>query len=127
MAYRSLLALLLSLLAVDAQAEELAPRFATKVQPLLKRYCHGCHGGSDPQADIDLARFAEYPQVLDEMRLWKQVHDALRNREMPPEDKPQPTDDERELLTAWTMEMQAGAIRPRNNSIWPAAATRATP
>ena len=73
--------------------------FTRDIQPLLKQYCYGCHGNKRAKAEVNLEAFGTTPDFLREGRTWEKVHHMLRRREMPPEKKPQPTEDERILLT----------------------------
>ena len=75
--------------------------FRQSVQPLLEKYCVDCHGPDKQNGDMrldeidpDVVRGTNFDQ-------WEDVREAFNNGEMPPEDKPQPTDAERDLLTRW--------------------------
>jgi hypothetical protein len=86
-----------------------ATDYAREIRPLLARYCHSCHGGAKPKAEIDLSAFADEASVLKSRKLWKKVLDVLHAREMPPEGKPQPTPAERERVAAWIESILARA------------------
>ena len=73
--------------------------FIRDIQPLLKRYCYGCHGNKRAKAELNLEAFGTTPNFFKDGRTWEQVHHMLYQREMPPEKKLQPTEDERILLT----------------------------
>jgi len=87
--------------------EKPALRYEKDIQPLLTRYCTGCHGGAKPKADLNLEAFRDEASVLKSRRTWKKVHDQLHSDEMPPKEKPQPTPAERERITDWTQEILA--------------------
>ena len=60
-----------------------------------------CHGPDKQKGDMrldaidpDVVRGASFDQ-------WEDVREVFNNGEMPPEEKPQPTDAERDLLTRW--------------------------
>ena len=72
--------------------------FIRDIQPLLKRYCYGCHGNKRAKAELNLEEFGTTPNFFKDGRTWEQVHHMLYQREMPPEKKLQPTEDERILL-----------------------------
>jgi hypothetical protein len=78
-----------------------ASAYERDVRPILARFCHSCHGGAKPKAEINLAAFTDEASVLKARALWKKVLDAVHAREMPPEGKPQPSPQERDRLTAW--------------------------
>ena len=73
--------------------------FVRDIQPLLKRYCYGCHGNKRAKAELNLEAFGTTPNFSKDGRTWEKVHHMLYQREMPPEKKLQPTEDERILLT----------------------------
>jgi hypothetical protein len=80
----------------------LQAEFTQKIQPLLRKYCHECHGESDPRAGLNLARFQTSRQILEGRRLWSNVVEKVRAGEMPPDDaKAKPTKTELGELTVW--------------------------
>jgi hypothetical protein len=75
--------------------------FRQNVKPLLQKYCVDCHGREKQKGDMrldnidpDVVRGASFDQ-------WEDVREAFNNGEMPPEEKPQPTNAERDLMTRW--------------------------
>ena len=75
----------------------------SKVQPVLAKYCFKCHGAQGkPKADLNLTAFTSEDAVRANRKVWKEVLSKLISREMPPDDaKPQPTEEERTLLSKW--------------------------
>lgn len=83
------------------------------VTPILTRYCQGCHGPEKQKGgmrvdllDLDVVRGKDTER-------WHAVLENLHKGEMPPEDKPQPTDAERRLLIGWLEAGVAEAARLR--------------
>src|SRR5438046_1632276 len=74
--------------------------FQTRVKPLLGKYCLGCHG-EKKKGDLDLRVYTDEASVLRDRRTFAKVIKNLQAHEMPPEKKPQPTPEERELIAAW--------------------------
>src|SRR5438046_5401489 len=74
--------------------------FQTRVKPLLGKYCLGCHG-EKKKGDLDLRVYTDEGSVLRDRKTFAKVAKNLQAHEMPPEKKPQPTPEERELITAW--------------------------
>src|SRR5437867_9802001 len=74
--------------------------FQTRIQPLLSKYCFGCHG-EKKKGDLDLRIYTDEASVLRDRKTFAKVIKNLQAHEMPPEKKPQPTPEERELITAW--------------------------
>ena len=70
--------------------------FAHDAQPVLEKYCVGCHGGKRPKAGINLVKLGGDEAVKRDPDLAEQVIAALTERTMPPEGKPAPTEDERQ-------------------------------
>src|SRR5262245_60404318 len=85
--------------------------FSTAIAPMLRQYCTSCHGGSKPKAKLDLsalgteAAFRDRPELLEDMG----VH--LRERTMPPVDRPQPSAAERERLERWVEVTRQAALK----------------
>ncbi len=75
--------------------------FVTTVRPWLDEYCSSCHSADRHKGDVDLERFETRSSVIKEPKLWQLVSEKLRNGEMPPSDKTQPTPHERSAIVAW--------------------------
>src|SRR5216117_1344821 len=74
--------------------------FQTRIKPVLGKYCFGCHG-EKKKGDLDLRVYTDEASVLRDRKTFAKVVKNLQAHEMPPEKKPQPTPDERDLITAW--------------------------
>ena len=74
--------------------------FQTTIKPLLNKYCYGCHG-EKKKGDLDLRVYTDEAMVLRNRKIFAKVIQNLQAHEMPPEKKPQPTAEERELITVW--------------------------
>src|SRR5208283_5275827 len=93
------------------------------IRPLLVKYCVGCHGEKKPKAGLNLEAMREEGNP----KVWKLVWDRIKSRQMPPSDKPQPTAEERERVTAWIETALArhtldghpdpGPLRPRRLNV----------
>lgn len=81
---------------LSASAQDAKPAsFANFARPFLQQYCADCHGNEKQKADINLEAFGEQPALYKKRELWENVRDMLAEREMPPEKKPQPSEEER--------------------------------
>ncbi|HET9196156.1 MAG TPA: DUF1592 domain-containing protein [Vicinamibacterales bacterium] len=89
------------------RSANLDQRYVTDVQPLLKTYCHSCHGGSSPAARLDLTAFDTTGRVISAFDVWERLHGRLDRREMPPRSAAQPTDAERRTITDWFAALRA--------------------
>lgn len=84
-----------------ADYRTLDQQFARDVQPVLQKYCLGCHSGAQPASGLDLAAFGSTSEVVDGFGIWEHVYDRLSKGEMPPRQMPQPTEAERELVIGY--------------------------
>jgi hypothetical protein len=78
-----------------------APDFFGEVRPLLKAYCFECHGTNKRRAGLDLEKIDTHAAAIDGASVWGQVGERLRSKEMPPGNRKQPTEGERQKLLAW--------------------------
>lgn len=87
------------------------PSFVRDVQPLLRKYCGGCHNEADKEGDFSVASFASLikgtpdgvviePSSVEKSRLFAMLGGTAEPR-MPPEDEAQPTVAEIDRLKAW--------------------------
>ena len=77
-------------------------KFETDIQPLLKKFCHDCHGDKRQRAGLNLEKFKSKQSVLEGRKLWERAAAMIRTREMPPPKRElQPTQEERDLLFKW--------------------------
>src|SRR5262249_1348279 len=77
-----------------------APDFLGEVRPLLKAYCFECHGTNKRRAGLDLEKIDTHAAATDGASVWGQVGERLRSKEMPPGNRKQPTEGERQKLLA---------------------------
>ncbi|HYG74181.1 MAG TPA: DUF1592 domain-containing protein [Planctomycetota bacterium] len=85
----------------SSQAQSAELDFTKDIRPLLQTYCFGCHGPEKQKAGINLDKFKDAGSIHREPKTWESVITQLRDREMPPEGKPQPKEDERIRLATW--------------------------
>src|SRR4051812_45437030 len=77
--------------------------FDQRIHPLLKQYCFTCHSSEKHKGDFDMERFSSLAEVKRHPKVWQDVAEKLANKEMPPEEKPQPTPQEKERISQWVM------------------------
>src|SRR5579859_7781393 len=74
--------------------------FESGVKPLLSQYCYGCHG-EKKKGGLDLRIYNDLASAKKDPQVFEKVMDHLQTHEMPPENKPQPTPAERDLIMNW--------------------------
>jgi hypothetical protein len=122
-AFRNLAATLLTLAAAVSIAQA-APRvdYNRQVEPLLERYCVGCHAHDEPDGGLDLESYqgllaggesglAITPGVRSSSRLLLQLAGQLEPT-MPPEGEQRPTPAEIETLATWIEQGASGPSGP---------------
>ncbi|MBI2947295.1 MAG: DUF1592 domain-containing protein [Verrucomicrobia bacterium] len=72
--------------------------FKDHIKPLLGKFCVECHGKEKHKADINFEAYKDVAEILNDRNTWEKVRDMLQSREMPPEKKPQPLDEQRQSL-----------------------------
>ena len=87
--------------------------FAAEVQPLLAKYCLGCHSQKEQKGELDLERFTSVSNVRKDVKPWQAMILQLETREMPPKGEHQPTDGQRKLLIDWTRRLLNDEARAR--------------
>ncbi|MEZ0267360.1 MAG: DUF1592 domain-containing protein, partial [Phycisphaerae bacterium] len=122
------LILLLATPLVLAEPPAVAVDFSPKVQPLLVKYCHACHGPDKEEGGVGLSDIRDAASALRQRVLWKRAAKAISTGDMPPADaKVKPTDAEKKLLTTW---MKAAAdfvdLDPASRDPGPALVRRLT-
>src|SRR5262245_44718192 len=75
--------------------------YAEAVRPLVKKYCLGCHSTAAKKGSLDLERFATPDDIRKDLKPWQAVIEQLEAGEMPPKERPQPTEAEKKQLLAW--------------------------
>ncbi len=115
-----LLFLMQPLVASVLSAEEATIDYQKNIQPILNKYCSGCHSDVDKEGGFSTESYQAMqagiegkPVVLSgdtAGSLLLRVLDKNAETVMPPEDEPQPSQQDIELLHAW---VKAGAVGPK--------------
>jgi hypothetical protein len=72
--------------------------FSKDLKPFLAEYCFSCHGKEKQKAGVNLELFRDDTVIMEDRKTWEKVMDMLESREMPPEKKPQPTEEQRQSM-----------------------------
>ena len=75
--------------------------FAKDVRPVLETYCFKCHGGEKAKAGVKLHSAGSAAEIYRDVGTWDKALEELRDESMPPDDKPQPSAEERARVVAW--------------------------
>ncbi|HKA00691.1 MAG TPA: DUF1587 domain-containing protein, partial [Candidatus Solibacter sp.] len=86
--------------AADTDAD-LQRQYAQTVQPFLKTYCIGCHGGTKPMAQLDLGAYPDPAAVMKDDAHWALVMARLSAKDMPPRAATQPPTELRQQVIDW--------------------------
>ncbi len=78
-----------------------ASPYEKSVQPILKKYCYDCHADDAKKGGVAFDEFKSETTLLRETEFWWTVLKNLRTGVMPPEKKPRPSADERQMVEAW--------------------------
>ncbi|MEO2047390.1 MAG: DUF1592 domain-containing protein [Pirellulales bacterium] len=70
-----------------------------QIRPFLRKHCTDCHGGDEPEAELDLAVFGKQNPIPASRETWVNVLEMLQGGHMPPEEASQPSVDERQTVT----------------------------
>ena len=102
----------------DAPANGREVEFAGTIRPMLGQYCTKCHGPDEMKSGIrvDLLDGSFREQHL---TLWHDIAEQLEDEEMPPDNKPQPTEDERARMVEWIKAgIKAAQIKGKDRNGW---------
>ena len=78
-----------------------AADFGQDVRPVLETYCFKCHGAEKQKGGVKLHEAADVAAIYRDVKTWDKALAELRDHAMPPDDKPQPSDDERKRVIEW--------------------------
>ncbi len=116
----TLLALVLAAPPAVGAEDASAPDYATRVAPLFKKYCAGCHNDEDREGKFSLESYASLqrgtpkgPALLPSDAKGSRIVRLLKGSAkplMPPEDEPRPSAEEIALIESW---IESGARGPQ--------------
>ena len=92
-------AAIFGLSAVSARAEDVETLTIDGfLEPMLAEYCLDCHDAETQKGEFDIEKFLPEQALYKNRKAWTKVIDMLYTREMPPDKKPQPSDEVRDQL-----------------------------
>ncbi len=72
--------------------------FDRSINPLLSKFCYGCHNAEKLKGDINLQKDENPRMIANNRKVWLTAMQALRDGEMPPKKSKQPSQEERQRL-----------------------------
>jgi len=75
--------------------------FNEKVLPVLETFCYDCHADGMDEGNFILDEHSTYATLAADKKLWDHVREIMSTHVMPPENKDQPTNDERKVVLNW--------------------------
>jgi len=87
------------------------------MQPLLTQYCGKCHGEKGGASGISLGAFHDVIAIQKDQTTWRKVITRIRERTMPPPGTPQPSQEQRNLVSDWltkTLNNTDPSLLPKN-------------
>jgi uncharacterized membrane protein len=88
--------------ATAVRRQEIDADFLSQARPLVQEFCRECHSADLAEADVNLDQFATADAARAETGTWLKVRRMLRERQMPPPDAPQMSDEQTRQLLGWT-------------------------
>src|SRR5262245_29255864 len=99
------LAAVVAFVAIPVSAQEPVAKkgddFDTKIRPLLEKHCYSCHAQVRPKGDFRLDKLSKDMGDHASREAWQNVLTRIKAGEMPPKDKPRPSEMETQLVTDW--------------------------
>ena len=71
---------------------------AQTADALLLKHCSACHNPEESQGQVDLVTLLKQTPLVRNTSTWRIVMDRIDGGEMPPNDEPQPSNEERQEL-----------------------------
>lgn len=87
-----------------------------QVQALVGNYCFDCHNESEQNGGVRLDQLSLDLSRAEDAETWQSVLDVLNAGEMPPDEAPQPSSDQRQQMVDWITQSLRLAAESRNQS-----------
>ncbi len=75
--------------------------FLDEIKPLIQEKCGDCHWGDGSEGEINFKPFETLDDLLVASEKWKKVISVVIDEEMPPEDQPQFSTQEKQSMLDW--------------------------
>ncbi len=84
----------------SAENPDFSLRLDAEVKPLVEEYCLSCHSDEKTKGEINLELLLSGESVAEHFKTWELVIDMLEFEDMPPEEEPQPSAEQRAQVAA---------------------------
>src|SRR6476646_20135 len=92
-------------LSAAGSAESSGPRgkdrYDKQVLPVLQKFCYDCHGDGMDKGNVALDKHPDFAAALSDKKFWDNVREHVDTHVMPPESKPQPSNEQRAVIVKW--------------------------
>jgi mono/diheme cytochrome c family protein len=95
----------------DATVRGLDERYESEIKPLFKQYCYACHGEGKSKGKFAMDHFEKLSELQSKPEKWHKALENLRDHTMPPEEKPQPTQQQMAAMMTWIADVLNAAHR----------------
>lgn len=92
---------LLIVLACLVSCGALGDSYQRTVIPFLKKNCIECHGGKKVKGKIDFTKIRNLDDAREHYKIFESSLELIHEKEMPPEDEPQPSKNEIKVYESW--------------------------
>jgi hypothetical protein len=79
----------------------LEARFAGQMKPFLTKHCYSCHANGKHKGEVALDPYTNLLSIQTDRDKWLHFSEVLKQKLMPPEDKPQPSQAEFDAAVTW--------------------------
>jgi hypothetical protein len=100
--------------------------FKSKVMPFFEANCIDCHGPKKSKGKITLHTLDGGFSSAEGMEHWETILDMLESGEMPPEDEPQPSEEDRAAVVKWIDSGLRESVKKASEVPHPTVARRLT-
>jgi hypothetical protein len=75
--------------------------YEKQVLPVLQQFCYDCHGDGMDKGNFALDKHADFKLMVGDKKFWDNVREHVDTHVMPPENKEQPTNEQRDVILKW--------------------------
>src|SRR3954468_23848784 len=87
--------------AIAGPVLEAQHNYEKQVLPVLQKFCYDCHGDGMDKGNVALDKHADFTASFNDKKFWDNVREHVDTHVMPPEKKPQPSNEERAVIVKW--------------------------